>query len=117
MNAGQRAGRLIEESESAGESEVGVIGNEAGEPGDGLCDEDGPGLGVAHFGGVLGIGEKGELGGAGFRHAGDTGDLQVAIPFQAAPESAGNLAEFHCVQSEFPGYRSRRENRSSNRPV
>ena len=74
MNPGSRAGRLIEQLESAGEIEVWIDGDEArnGQPGDWFSGEDGGGARVFHFGRVFRIGEEGQLGGRSMLHAGDT---------------------------------------------
>ena len=44
---------------------------------------------------VLGIGEEGEVARAGILDAGDAGDLDVAVAFEAAPEALGEFAELH----------------------
>ena len=116
MNARNRARRLIEEGEGAGEIEVWVVGDEAGEAGNRLGYQNGAGVGGADFGGIFGVGEKGEVVGAGVFYAGDAGDFQFAIAFDSAAEGGGNLAESHRVQSEFPGYR-RSAGGTGHRPI
>lgn len=105
VSAGSRAGWLVEESEGAGEIEVRVIGNEASQAGNGRGYEDGAGPGGADLGGIFGIGEKSQVAGTSMFYAGDAGDFQFAIAFDAAAQGGGNLAKFHNARSEFPGYR------------
>ena len=44
---------------------------------------------------VLGVGEKRELAGPGIGQPCHSGDLDVAIAFEAAVQAVGQVAEFH----------------------
>ena len=57
----------------------------------GFGDQDGAGLRVLHFVRVFGIGQKGEVSGAGVLHAGDAGDFDLGIACQRAPERGGDF--------------------------
>ena len=98
VNARRGPRRLVEQRQRAREIQVGILRDQAG---DGQArqarfgNQDGAGLRVFHLGRVLGIGQKGELSGAGVFHAGHAGDFHLPVAFQAAPQRVGNFAEFH----------------------
>jgi hypothetical protein len=95
VDAGGGARRLVEEGEGSRKIEVRILRNQAGKPGNRLGYEDRASLGMADFRRVLRIRQKGELPWARVLDAGKTGDLQVAVSFEAAAEGIGDLAEFH----------------------
>ncbi len=97
MNSRRRARRLIEQGQGAGEIQVWVLGDQAGDRqfGYGLRHQDRAGPGVLHFVGVFGVGQKGQFAGGGVLHAGHTGDLLFAVADQAATQGARDFAEFH----------------------
>ena len=84
MDSRAVGGRLVEEFERAGEGEVG-IGDAQGGGGDWLecrLDQDGGGVGGAGERGVLGVGDEGELAGAGLFQAGGGGDFGVGVALE-----------------------------------
>ncbi len=60
-----------------------------------VVQDDGGGVRGVHERPVLGIGEERELTGAGIGQTCHSGDIDVAIAFEAAMQAVGQVAEFH----------------------
>jgi hypothetical protein len=92
-----RRGRLIEKAQSPREIEVGILRNQAGKTGNRFSRQDGAGAGMLHLGRVLGVGQEGKLARPSVLHAGHSGDVDVPLALQTAPQPFGNLNQFHDV--------------------
>src|ERR1039458_7986196 len=58
------------------------------------------------FRSVLGIGQKGEMSGAGVLHSGHACDFDLPVAFQAAPEGTGDFTKLHRAAPTTTGYRA-----------
>ena len=66
-----------------------------------LRDQDGGCAGVLQLMGVLGIGEKRELGGRGVLHAGHAGNFERAVAMELAREGAREVGKLHDFRVAF----------------
>ena len=91
MDSGRVGWGLVEELEGAGEGEVWIPDAEGcgGDGAEGGFDQDGGGLCGAGQRGVLGVGDEGELAGAGVFEAGGGGDFGVGIAVEGCAEMSG----------------------------
>jgi len=89
MDTGSGPRRLVEEGQRPGEIEIGVAGDELGhaQRRNGLGQQDRAGAGIFHFMGILRVGQKCELTGAGLLHSSDARDGYGAIADKAAAEA------------------------------
>src|SRR6476660_7336408 len=104
MDAGRVGGRLIEEFDGAGESEIRIVGAQSGKWGqtgvpldaDAFFDEDRRGARGTQQGEVAAISEEGDLARDRVVHAGDAGDFVEGIAFESAGKFFSEGGEFHC---------------------
>ncbi len=98
MHTGLVQRGLVKQIDRAGECQVGILAAQhAGRDGREVLGNDhgggGSGLGG---GGVLGIGDEGDLPGAGLFDSGNAGDLGVGVPvFQCGAQRRCDFSKFH----------------------
>src|SRR5437899_2715451 len=100
MNPGRGPRRLIEQLQGAGEVDVGIRRDQAGDGqiANRLMDQDGAGASLFYLGRVGRVGEKSELSRDGVFHAGDTGDLDFSVAHQVTAKLCGELAQSHALR-------------------
>ncbi len=95
MNTRRRPRRLVKQRQGAREIQVGIVGNQAGDAGYRMRNQDGGGPGVLHLVRVFRIGQKGQIAGAGMFHARHPADFQIAIAFQPATQAGRDFRKLH----------------------
>jgi hypothetical protein len=91
VDAGGVVGRTVEELDGEGEGQVGIVDAEGGggDFGEAGLDEDGCGFGGAGEGGVLGVGDEGEVAWFGDFNAGDAADFVGGVAVEGGVEVLG----------------------------
>ena len=91
VNARSIGGRLVEELDGAGESEVGVTDAEGrgGDFGEAGLDEDCSRFGGAGLRGVFGVGYEGEVARGGVVDGGYSGDLSGGVAHESGSQMLG----------------------------
>ena len=97
MNAGRVGGRLVEELDGTRKGKVGICdpqgcGGDFSKVG---FDEDGGGLRSTDEGGVLGVGDEGQVTGASSLDGGDSGDSDGGIALEGGSKVLGEVCDLH----------------------